>query len=531
MNKRQVYNPFLPLNEYIPDGEPHVFGDRVYLYGSHDKEGGHTFCMLDYFVYSAPVDDLTNWKNEGVSYRASQDPAYPRRQYLYAPDVVRGNDGRYYLYYCMAGEYGIGGYREPISVAVSDSPAGPFEYLSHVCNKDGSLMMKYICFDPAVMNDDGVIRLCYGTQYGFEESPDFFTNDDGINSMIEMFGRSREEILSYQDSIMGPAVLTLEDDMVTVKEEARHIIPYKVKGTSFEEHPFFEAASLRKINGTYYFIYSSWNNHELCYATSDKPDRDYVFGGTLVSNADIGYLGRKACDMLNMTGTTHGSLECINGQWYIFYHRLTHKSDYSRQACAEKVYIREDGSIAQAEITSCGMNDGPLLAEGNYPAVIACNITNGKMPHGCNSIFKEEFPNVTNIGDERFIGEIEEGTLIRFKYFDFKNVSGISVVVRMENEKNHVRYEGPVRVDARSGEFEFPAHSIRNPGVPAKESMLEIRLSETGDALAFILIDETNDEWQTCRTSAEIEDGMHPLFFVYHGCKKIQMKEIGFLTL
>ena len=36
-------NPFLPLWEYIPDGEPHVFEDpdspgnrRVYLYGSHD---------------------------------------------------------------------------------------------------------------------------------------------------------------------------------------------------------------------------------------------------------------------------------------------------------------------------------------------------------------------------------------------------------------------------------------------------------------------------------------------------------------
>ena len=98
---RQVYNPFLPLNEYIPDGEPHVWGDRVYHYGSHDKEGGYTFCMQDYVVYSAPVKDLTSWRCEGVTYRASQDPAYPELKYMYAPDVVRGNDGRYYLYYCM----------------------------------------------------------------------------------------------------------------------------------------------------------------------------------------------------------------------------------------------------------------------------------------------------------------------------------------------------------------------------------------------------------------------------------------------
>lgn len=68
------------------------------------------------------------------------------------------------MYYCMAGEYGIGGYTEPISVAVSDKPQGPYTYLGHVQNKDKSLMMRYVCFDPAVINDDGVIRLYYGTQ-------------------------------------------------------------------------------------------------------------------------------------------------------------------------------------------------------------------------------------------------------------------------------------------------------------------------------------------------------------------------------
>ena len=76
--KQQVYNPYLPLYECIPDGEPHVFGDRVYIYGSHDKEGGETFCMLDYTTYSAPVTDLSDWRCEGTIYRADQDPAYPQ---------------------------------------------------------------------------------------------------------------------------------------------------------------------------------------------------------------------------------------------------------------------------------------------------------------------------------------------------------------------------------------------------------------------------------------------------------------------
>ncbi len=524
----QIYNPFLPLHEYIPDVEPHVFGDRVYVYGSHDKEGGYTFCMLDYVVYSAPVDDLTDWRYEGISYKACNDPAYPRRKYMYAPDVVRGNDGKYYLYYCMAGDYGVGGYMEPISVAVSESPAGPFEYLGHVQNKDGSLMMRYICFDPAVINDDGVIRLYYGTQYGYEEEEYFYTDNAGINAEIEMFGRTKAEILSYPDSIMGAIMLVLEDDMLTVKEEPHHIIPYKVKRTDFEAHPFFEAASMRKINNKYYFIYSSWNNHELCYAISDYPDKDFKFGGTLVSNADIGYKGRKACDMLNMTGTTHGSIECINGQWYVFYHRLTHKSDYSRQVCAEKIHINEDGSISQVEITSCGLNDGPLVAAGFYPAVIACNITNGRMPHGCNSIFKESIPNVTNIGDERFIAEIEEGTLIGYKYFDFQNVSSISVVARMEDESNKVIYEGPVRTDERSAEFEFKNHTIRKTGQASKKPLLELRLEEEGEAIAFIELDEGNPNWNTYTTTVKIPNGVSAIYFIYHGASAIQMREIGF---
>ena len=34
---KQIFNPYLPSYEYIPDGEPHIFGDRLYIYGSHDR--------------------------------------------------------------------------------------------------------------------------------------------------------------------------------------------------------------------------------------------------------------------------------------------------------------------------------------------------------------------------------------------------------------------------------------------------------------------------------------------------------------
>ncbi len=126
----QSYNPYLPLWEYIPDGEPHVFGDRVYLYGSHDRFGGNDFCLNDYVCWSANVHDLKEWRYEGIIYRSSQDPRMPdgNRQ-IWAPDVARGKDGRYYLYYCPDGD------GEAIGVAVCNEPAGQYQFYGIVQDK------------------------------------------------------------------------------------------------------------------------------------------------------------------------------------------------------------------------------------------------------------------------------------------------------------------------------------------------------------------------------------------------------------
>lgn len=488
--KKQVFNPFLPLNEYVPDGEPHVFGDRVYLFGSHDKEGGDTFCMLDYVSYSASIYDLTEWRCEGVIYRANQDPDYANRKYMYAPDVVRGNDGRYYLYYCMSGDRGVGGYHGPISVAVCDSPAGQYKYLGFVKYPDGKPMMDYVPFDPAVLNDKGTIRLYYGTQYDYEENND----TEHIPCEAGMFGKSMDEILEMakKDSVMGAITAVLDDDMLTVKIAPKHIIPYRVKGTSFEEHPFFEASSMRIVDGKYYFIYSSKQNHELCYAVSDFPDKDFVFGGTIVSNGDVGLNGRSESERLNMTGTTHGSIENINGKWYVFYHRLTHKSDYSRQACAEPINIDANGTIRQVEISSCGLNNAPLRAEGLYPAVIACNITNGNMPHGSNKIYSESFPNVNNEGEERFVSEISNNTLIGFKYFDFK-----------ENSILRICYRGTAK-----GYF-------------------KVYQKKDGLYCGRIIV-EPSEDWQTANSSLHFINGISALYLVFEGTGFLDLKEITF---
>lgn len=99
---RQAVNPYLPSWEYIPDGEPHVFNGRVYVYGSHDRFNAPIFCVNDYVCWSAPVEDLSEWRYEGVIYRKKQDPKNPLGYHLlFAPDVCQGPDGRYYLYYAF----------------------------------------------------------------------------------------------------------------------------------------------------------------------------------------------------------------------------------------------------------------------------------------------------------------------------------------------------------------------------------------------------------------------------------------------
>ena len=254
--EKQVFNPFLPLDTYIPDGEPHVFGDRVYLYGSHDAEGGECFCLLDYECWSAPIDDLRNWRCEGTIYRAEQCAHYcNERQDMYAPDVVQGKDGRFYLYYDLSGR-GDHGFDGPISVAVCDTPAGKFEYYGDVHYPDGRPLQRFIPFDPAVLNDNGRIYLTYGWGLGMDTHKPLM----GLvmpRVMSGMFNKPVKEIRSEEPlSILGANLVELEDDMLTVKSEPIRILPAlnnAPKGSALREHSFFEAASLRKFGDLYYF--------------------------------------------------------------------------------------------------------------------------------------------------------------------------------------------------------------------------------------------------------------------------------------
>lgn len=506
-------NPFLPLDEYIPDGEPHVFGDRIYLFGSHDREGGSRYCELgNYVLWSAPLSAPTEWVCHGEIYNARQDPRYREDQNmdLYAPDVVRGNDGRYYLYYNLTdAERGMNGF---CSVAVCERVDGQYQYHGQVRSADGQPYNTYLMGDPAVLNDDGIIRLycgwslsavageahAQGSGYDGERrqaaAPASATTapampQPGTPAMTQMlrlvlkmlFHKIDDELDELTMPLMGANAFELDDDMLTIRKGPARIVAGQFDtpaDSGFFGHAFYEASSIRKIGGRYYFIYSSENSNELCYAISDYPDRDFVYGGTIISNGDVGYKGLAKQDRTNMTANDHGSLENINGQWYIFHHRQTHRSTFSRQACAEKVTILPDGSIPQVECTSMGFNPGPLTAAGAYPAPISCVLSNGHMPHATNTKVDADIPHITDGGNERFITDIKNGTKIGYKYFAFDGPVTFGVIC----------------MGSSDGVFEVwnEREKLTELSVPAaetwKESCVQLTVS-----------------------------GVHPLFLVYRG--------------
>lgn len=484
--KKQVYNPYLPLTEYVPDGEPHVFGDRVYVYGSHDAARSTRFCVRDYTVWSAPVDDLSDWVCHGVSYRKEQDPRSRDGKLVdfYAPDCVQGNDGRYYLYYFAAGPntkpFG------PLSVAVSDSPAGPFDYLGDIRYPDGSPVLKYLTNDPAVLNDNGRIWLYYGWGLGRNFRSKIFSP---VYNLVQhfLFQRPMPEIKATKPSILSCAVVELEDDMLTVKSEPKAVLDSKTtapKGSPLYEHPFYEAASIRKFGELYYLVYSSGDDNALAYATSRYPDREFRYRGVIISNADLGYQGNRMPKA--PAGTIHGGIEKIGGQYYVFYHRLTNNTDFSRQTCAEPITIEPDGTIKQVEISSCGLNGGPLCGEGAYPAVICCNLTIGKrIPIGVGK--GQQYPRVDEEAGEAFVHEITNGTMLGYKYFSFSGVQRISLTYR----------------GAGSGLFEV--------------------LTEENGPFCGKISASPSVSWTNAEEEIEIPDGVHALYLRYHGTGKVDL--------
>ena len=422
-----VGNPYLPLWEHIPDGEPYVFEDpdnpgqfRVYIYGSHDSMISG-YCGRELVVWSADVNDLNHWRYDGeifkVDKNANGQPLSRQglADVLYAPDIalVKGADGSktYYLYpnNQAGGRNGM--------VCKSSRPDGPFE----VCNwskENPNRTDGVLAFDPAVfVDDDGRV---YG-YWGFEHS----------------YGAE-----------LDPAT------MATVKP-GTEIVENMVSGRYDDGiFSFFEASSIRKIKDKYVFIYSRFtkdgefglpvSNYTLAYAYSDNPLGPWTYGGTIIDarGREIDEQGNVIASA-TIDGNTHGSICEINGQWYVFYHRQTGTDEYARQAMVAPITVKvEEGKggkveISEGEYTSQGFSIDGLDPLERHSAGIACwytgptpavhewpnNIFSGSYvasAYGTDSKFDKPYDLVNNTNP---VVNNTNGSIVGYKYFNFDNAS------------------------------------------------------------------------------------------------------------
>ncbi len=400
-------NPYLPLWEHIPDGEPYVFEDpdhpgryRVYIYGSHDTRRDD-YCGREQVVWSASVDSLSRWRYDGVIFESRTDARgewlHPNGEgdVLFAPDVVLVGD-TYYLY-----PNNQAGGRQTM-VCKSTRPDGPFE----VCNWNPEKPRETVGilhFDPGVFADaDGRI---YG-YWGFGESWGAELDPQTMATLKKGGQRIENLIPGYR-----------QDDVFR----------------------FYEASSMRRIQDKYVLIYSRWtrkgefglydSNYTLAYAYSDYPLGPFTYGGTLI---DARARGRdeqgNVIPTANPSGNTHGSLCEINGQWYVFYHRQTGTNEYSRQAMVAPVTVQvEEGpggkvEISEGEFTSEGFALDGLDPQKRYPAAIACYLTGG--PY-VQATYLEGIPQ----GDPYDLAvncnpliNLRDGAIIGYKYFNFSEI-------------------------------------------------------------------------------------------------------------
>ena len=418
-----VGNPYMPLWEHIPDGEPYVFEDpdqpgkyRVYVYGSHDNLVTE-YCGRDQVVWSASVDSLNKWRYDGVilvvDKNAKGEPfdSAGTADVLYAPDVtlVTDKDGKKTYYLFPNDQTGM---RNGL-ITKSSRPDGPFE----VCNwskNDPNQVDGVLQFDPAVFIDDD------GRVYGY-------------------WGFERSYAAEFDPTTMAtvkPGTKIVED-----------MIPGRYQEGRFK---FFEASSIRKIKDKYVFIYSRFteegefglpsSNYTLAYCYSDNPLGPWTYGGTIIDGR-----AREKDEQGNVIasatpdGNTHGSICEINGQWYVFYHRQTGTNEYARQAMVAPIEVKvEEGKGGKVEISEGEYNSQGFALNGLNPferhsAGIACWYTGPKPA-------THEWPNNTFYGsyvasgygdsdkfdapydirnNTNFVVNNTDGSIVGYKYFNF----------------------------------------------------------------------------------------------------------------
>jgi hypothetical protein len=382
-------NPFI-TNQFTADPTARVFGDRIYVYPSHDipcTEGRGRpgwFCMEDYHVFSSA--NLTDWTDHGVI--VSQDKVNwvdPRGYSMWAPDCIYRN-GKYYFYFPTRAKdtssYGRG---FSIGVAVAETPYGPF-----------------IPQAEPIKNVRGI-------------DPNVFIDKDG-----------QAYLYWSQGNIY---VAKLKENMLELDSKVDTIRNLPEKG--LKEGPYvFER------NGIYYLTYPHVENkiERLEYAMGSSPMGPFKVTGVIMDESPTG------------CWTNHHSILPFKNQWYLFYHHndLSPQFDKNRAIRIDSLSFNTDGTIRKVIPTLRGVG----LTDAGNPIQIDRYSATSKQ--GTSVAFLDT---LNKFGGWKTVLK-DEHAWIQYNSVDFKNTSWKYMQVRVASKtggKVQVRLDridGPVIAEA-----------------------------------------------------------------------------------
>lgn len=442
-------NPYLPLWEHVPDGEPRVFEDpdnpgklRAYIIGSHDVRY-RDYCGPDIRMWSAPVENLNDWRDEGAIFTYNIDNQW---DVMFAPDLVeitnKNGKKEYYLFPHSRGNGRIS------FVAKSDRPDRGFKVINATEDGRNALQGSFLGFDPSIFvekitdtkdPDYNIGFRAYGF-WGFQQSSAAQLDQKTMYSV-----RPNTQIIPY--------FIPASSRYGQVKDPEGTTYPALHKEQNPGDFNFFEASSIRQVGNKYVMVFSGYSgpdyglgstNSALRYAFGDTPLGPWRSGGVLVDSRGV-VLNEDGSKLIttNFAHNTHGSLQEINGQWYVFYHRPPRGFGYARQAVVAPVTIEwDEKSVADggkvvikgydastdkvwtakasngdeytgAEVTSEGFSIFGLDPYNYYSAGHACFVTG-------NNWMQDTWDWWDNNMD---LAGVNKGGIIGYKYFGFEGLA------------------------------------------------------------------------------------------------------------
>ena len=293
-------NPLI-RDQFTADPSARVFGDRVYVFPSHDilategKGRKDWFCMEDYHVFSSA--NLTDWTDHGVIVQQNKvEWVKPDSYSMWAPDCIERN-GKYYFYFPSIPKDTVT-YKKgfTVGVAIADKPEGPYKT------------------EPSPIKGVGGI------------DPNVFIDKDGQAYLYWSGGNI--------------FVAKLKPNMTELDSEVKIIENLPAKG--LKEGPY-----MFERKGIYYLTYPHVDKkiERLEYATADNPMGPFKVTGVIMDESPTG------------CWTNHHSVLQFKNQWYLFYHHNDYSPqfDKARSIRADFLNFNADGTIQKVIPTLRGI--------------------------------------------------------------------------------------------------------------------------------------------------------------------------------